>query len=116
MLPATASSPSPTTMSSSSSWYDGGWSDGTSTWGFSFVAMPSTVASRPTGRRTAPRWAEKGGIMRKRVALPAGAALIASLALVAPGGAVGKPDHGKHGKHGKPWHGHDKSAKCGRES
>jgi hypothetical protein len=57
--------------------------------------------------------------MRKRIALPAGAALIASLALVAPGGAVGKPDpgkYGKHGKHGKPWHGHDKSAKCGKQS
>src|SRR3954471_17476987 len=48
--PATASSPSPISMSSSSSWYDGGWSEGTSTWGFSFVAMPRTVAARCASR------------------------------------------------------------------
>src|SRR4051794_1503193 len=34
MLPGVASSPSPTSMSSSSSWYDGAWS-GTSIFGFS---------------------------------------------------------------------------------
>jgi hypothetical protein len=57
--------------------------------------------------------------MKKRIALPAGAAFIAAVALVAaPGGATaGKPHPGKHG--GKGWHGHGhhgKSAKCGKES
>jgi hypothetical protein len=53
--------------------------------------------------------------MKKRIALPAGAALIAAVALVAaPGGATaGKPERGKHA--GKGWHGHGWS-KCGRES
>src|SRR5918998_1390403 len=57
--------------------------------------------------------------MKKRIALPAGAALIAAMALVAaPGGATaGKPGGDKHA--GKGWHGHGhgwKGAKCGRES
>jgi hypothetical protein len=48
--------------------------------------------------------------MNKRIALPAGAALIATAALIAaPGGAAGKPERAKAGKH---WHG----AKCGKES
>jgi hypothetical protein len=50
--------------------------------------------------------------MHKRIALPAGAALVATIALVAllPGGANGKPDGAKHaGKHG-----HAKA--CGKEA
>src|SRR3954471_323551 len=37
-------------MSSISSRYDGAWSDGTSTTGFSLVAMAGTVAARSAGR------------------------------------------------------------------
>lgn len=54
--------------------------------------------------------------MSKRIALPAGAALVAALALVAApvGAAAGKPDPGKHaGKHG---HGNGKSKKCGKQA
>src|SRR5215203_5626952 len=50
MRPDTASSPSPTAMSSSSSWYDGGWSAGTSTWGFSFVVMARHGSQSPPAR------------------------------------------------------------------
>src|SRR5687767_2448633 len=50
MLPAWASSPSPTAMSSISSWYDGGWSLGTSTCGFSFVLMAGRLVPARTSR------------------------------------------------------------------
>jgi hypothetical protein len=54
--------------------------------------------------------------MTKRIALPAGAALIAALALVAtPVGAIaGKSGSGKHG--GKQWQSHFKSKQCGKQS
>src|SRR5688500_16263112 len=58
--------------------------------------------------------------MKKRIALPAGAALIAAVALVAaPGGATaGKPDRDKRaGKHGHGYgHGHGWGTKGGRAS
>jgi len=57
--------------------------------------------------------------MRKLIALPAGAALIAAIAL--PGGAAGQPASGKDGRHGDRGGGHHgggwkHQGKCGRES
>ena len=53
--------------------------------------------------------------MRKRIALPAGAALIASVALSPPGGAAGQPGHTASTAASRGT-GTGRTAKCGRES
>jgi hypothetical protein len=54
--------------------------------------------------------------MRKLIALPAAAALVAAFAL--PGGATGQPVDGKHGKHGDRGHHHGAKHKghCGKSA
>src|SRR6476469_3060024 len=48
MSPDFASEPPPTSMSSSSSWYEGAWPTGTSTCGFSLAVTARTVPERET--------------------------------------------------------------------